>query len=148
MWLTPDRRLQVAIPGDEGSLEVLGVPLLQGGRLSQQFRLREYLDFTLDFALGITVAFQTPLVVLLLGWLGVLTPDRLGAFRRYALFLSAVVAAVVTPSGDPFSLALLAVPVYLLYELGILLLRVAPPVAVAQGEVFGRVLRLVRGRDG
>ena len=148
MWLTPDRRLQVAIPGDDGSLEVLGVPLLQGGRLSQQFRLREYLDFTLDFALGITVAFQTPLVVLLLGWLGVLTPDRLGAFRRYALFLSAVVAAVVTPSGDPFSMALLAVPVYLLYELGILLLRVAPPVAVAQGEVFGRVLRLVRGRDG
>jgi hypothetical protein len=76
-----------------------------------------------------------------------LTPEALGKFRRYAIFISALVAAIVTPSGDPFSLALLAVPVYLLFELGIVLLRIAPPSAVSKGEVLDRLLRVVRGRD-
>lgn len=147
LWLTPDHRLAVAVPVDPQHVEVRTVMLAHDSRLMQQFRLSEYLDFTLDFALGITIAFQTPLVVLLLGWLGVLTPSALARQRRYAIFAAAVIGAVVTPSGDPFSMALLAVPVYLLYELGILLLRVAPPSAVAQGEVLGRLLRLVRGGE-
>lgn len=147
LWLTQDHQLAVAVPAGSDVVEVRTVPLAHGTRLSQQFRLSEYLDFTLDFALGITVAFQTPLVVLLLGWLGVLTPGTLARNRRYAIFAAAVIGAVVTPSGDPFSMALLAVPVYLLYELGILLLRVAPPAAVAQGEVLGRLLRVVRGGE-
>jgi len=144
-WLTPDHRLAVAVPDGEGMVQVLSVPLVQGSRLAQQFRLSEYLDFTLDFALGTTIAFQTPLIVLLLGWLGVLTPQALGQFRRYAIFLSVLVSAIVTPSGDPFSLALLAVPIYGLYELGILLLRAAPPAVVARGEVFSRIVRAARG---
>jgi sec-independent protein translocase protein TatC len=147
IWLTPDHRLAVAVPVDAGHVEVRTVALAHGSRLMQQFRLSEYLDFTLDFALGITLAFQTPLVVLLLGWLGVLTPSSLARQRRYAIFAAAVIGAVVTPSGDPFSMALLAVPIYLLYELGILLLRVAPPIAVARGEVLGRLLRVVRGGE-
>jgi len=144
-WLTPDHRLAVAVPDGEGMVQVLSVPLVQGSRLAQQFRLSEYLDFTLDFALGTAIAFQTPLIVLLLGWLGVLTPQALGQFRRYAIFLSVLVSAIVTPSGDPFSLALLAVPIYGLYELGILLLRAAPPAVVARGEVFSRIVRAARG---
>jgi sec-independent protein translocase protein TatC len=75
----------------------------------------------------------------------VLTPQALGQFRRYAIFLSVLVSAIVTPSGDPFSLALLAVPIYGLYELGILLLRAAPPSVVARGEVFSRIVRAARG---
>jgi sec-independent protein translocase protein TatC len=144
-WLTPDHRLAVAVPDGEGMVQVLSVPLVQGSRLAQQFRLSEYLDFTLDFALGTAIAFQTPLIVLLLGWLGVLTPQALGQFRRYAIFLSVLVSAIVTPSGDPFSLALLAVPIYGLYELGILLLRAAPPAVVARGEVLSRLVRAARG---
>jgi sec-independent protein translocase protein TatC len=144
-WLTSDHRLAVAVPDGEGMVQVLSVPLVQGSRLAQQFRLSEYLDFTLDFALGTAIAFQTPLIVLLLGWLGVLTPQALGKFRRYAIFLSVLVSAIVTPSGDPFSLALLAVPIYGLYELGILLLRAAPPAVVARGEVFSRIVRAARG---
>jgi sec-independent protein translocase protein TatC len=147
MWLTPDHRLAVTVAVEGGALEVLTTQLVHGSRLAQQFRLSEYLDFTLDFALGTAVAFQTPLAVLLLGWLGILTPEVLGKFRRYAIFISALVAACVTPSGDPLSLAMLAVPVYLLYELGIVLLRIAPPSAVSKGEVMGRLLRVVRGRD-
>jgi Tat protein translocase TatC len=146
LWLTPDHRLAVAVPDGEGMVQVLSVPLVQGSRLAQQFRLSEYLDFTLDFALGTAIAFQTPLAVLLLGWIGVLTPRSLGEFRRYALFGAVLVSAVVTPGGDPFSLMLLAVPIYALYELGILLLKAAPPSAVAHGEVLSRLVRAMRGR--
>lgn len=147
MWVTPDHRLAITVAIDDKNLEVLTVPMLHGARLAQQFRLSEYLDFVLDFALGTVVAFQTPLVVLLLGWLGILSSDALKNFRRYAIFLAALIAAVVTPSTDPFSMTLLAVPVYLLYELGILMLKVAPPSAVSKGEVLSRLLRVVRGRD-
>ena len=147
VWLTPDHRLAVAVQVDPGAVEVLSVPLVASSRLAQQFRLSEYLDFTLDFAMATALAFQTPLVVLLLGWLGVVTPQALGQFRRHALFLSAIVGALVTPTGDPFSMLVLAVPVYALFELGILLLRIAPPSAVAQGRVVSRLTRAVRGRD-
>ena len=147
-WITPEHRLAVAVQVDPRTVEVLSVPLVHGTRLAQQFRLSEYIDFALDFALGTTIAFQTPLAVLLLGWMGVLTPQSLGQFRRYALFLSVLVSAIVTPGGDPFSLLLLAAPIYLLYELGIVLLRVAPPSAVARGEVLSRLTRLARGGQG
>lgn len=144
-WIAPGHRLAVAVPAGDGAVEVLTVPLVASSVLAQQFRLSEYLDFTLDFALATALAFQTPLVVLLLGWIGVVTPQGLGRFRRYAVFLAAVVGAVVTPSGDPFSMLMLAVPVYGLFELGILLLRVAPPSAVAEGHVFSRMMRNLRG---
>ena len=114
-------------------------------RLAQQFRLADYLDFTLTFILGTCVAFQAPLVVLLLGWIGVLDVQSLGKFRRYAIFLALLLSAIITPTGDPISLFIMFVPLYLLYELGIILLRIAPPHAVAGGEVSKRFTRLFRG---
>jgi Sec-independent protein secretion pathway component TatC len=144
VWLTPDHRLAVAVPMEGDSMQVLSVPLVAGSRLAQQFRLSEYLDFTLDFAMAMALAFQTPVVVLLLGWIGVVTPQGLGRFRRYAIFLAAVAGALVTPTGDPISATALGVPVYGLFELGVLLLRIAPPSAVAQGRVLARLRRLGR----
>jgi sec-independent protein translocase protein TatC len=51
----------------------------------------------------------------------VVTPAKLGALRRWAIVLIVVLAAVITPSGDPFSMLALAVPLYAFYELSILL---------------------------
>ena len=48
-----------------------------------------------------------------------LSPQALGQYRRIAVFMSVLISAIVTPGGDPFSLMLLAAPIYLLYELGI-----------------------------
>jgi Sec-independent protein secretion pathway component TatC len=145
MWLTPDHRLVVAVPHDASSVELLAMPLMRASLLAQQFRLADYLDFTLMFILATCVAFQAPLVVLLLGWIGLFDVKALGRFRRYAVFIAMVLAAVISPSGDPFSCFVLSVPLYLLYELGIILLRIAPPQAVAHGEVARRFARLLRG---
>ena len=145
MWLTPDHKLVIAAPHDTSGIELFTVPLMHATRLAQQFRLADYLDFTLTFILGTCVAFQAPLVVLLLGWIGVLDVQSLGKFRRYAIFLALLLSAIITPTGDPISLFIMFIPLYLLYEFGIILLRIAPPHAVAGGEVSKRFTRLFRG---
>ncbi len=145
MWLTPDHKLVIAAPHNSSGIELFTVPLMHATRLAQQFRLADYLDFTLTFILGTCVAFQAPLVVLLLGWVGIVNAQALGKFRRYAIFLAIMLSAIITPTGDPFSLLIMFVPLYLLYELGIILLRIAPPQAVAGGEVSKRFTRLLRG---
>jgi sec-independent protein translocase protein TatC len=72
------------------------------------------------------VIFQLPAIIFLLVRLGIVTTTQLARTRRYAIVVITIIAAVITPTGDPFNLMLLAVPMYLLYELGILLSRFAP----------------------
>jgi sec-independent protein translocase protein TatC len=83
------------------------------------------------------VVFQLPAIIFLLARLGVVTAEQLARTRRYAVVVITIIAALITPTGDPYNLLLLAVPMYLLYELGILLARFVPkkkepePVAAA-----------------
>jgi sec-independent protein translocase protein TatC len=71
--------------------------------------------------------FELPALIYLLARLGVVNARMLGQARRYAVVVITIVAAIITPTGDPYNLLLLAVPMYLLYELGILLARFVPP---------------------
>jgi sec-independent protein translocase protein TatC len=148
-WIKlPERTLCVAIdPGGGLPAEVLTVPLARGGgAYIQEYRLGEYISFVLLMMLGIAIAYQTPLVILLLGWVGIVRPETLSRNRRYALLIIAIVAAVVTPTSDLLSMSLMMVPLYLLYELGILLLKIAPPSAVGEGTVFRGFWRRMRSR--
>lgn len=80
------------------------------------------------------VIFQLPAVMYLLARLGVVTTQWLGETRRYAVVVITIVAALITPTGDPYNLLLLAIPMYLLYELGIILTRLVPKSATPVGE--------------
>ncbi|MFN5058502.1 MAG: twin-arginine translocase subunit TatC [Chloroflexota bacterium] len=80
------------------------------------------------------VIFQLPAVMYLLARLGVVTTKWLGETRRYALVVITIVAALITPTGDPYNLLLLAIPMYLLYELGIILTRLVPKPATPVNE--------------
>ena len=72
------------------------------------------------------ILFELPLVVYSLIWLGVIERRTLAKYRRYSILVITIVAAVITPTGDPLNLALVAIPMYLLYELGLLLALLAP----------------------
>ncbi|MEY3143774.1 MAG: Sec-independent protein translocase protein TatC [Planctomycetota bacterium] len=127
----------------EPQLSILEIPLTVLGGISQLYRLSEYISFTLLLLAGTVIAFQMPLVVLLLGWVGIVSPEFLRSKRRMAVFIMAIVAAVVTPSSDPGTMLMMLLPLWALYEFGILLLVFVPSHRVAQGRVFS----FRRGRD-
>lgn len=113
-------------------LSILELPLSVLGGISQVYRLSEYIGFTLILLAGSVIAFQMPIVILLLGWVGLVEPKMLREKRRWAVFIMAIVSAVVTPP-DITSMLLLLVPLTLLYEVGILLLALVPADRVADG---------------
>lgn len=78
-----------------------------------------YLSFILTFLLTFGLVFQMPIVLLVLIRLGVLSPRTLAKKRRWALFIIIILAAILAPTPDLFTQALMAVPMYLLFEISI-----------------------------
>lgn len=69
--------------------------------------------------LGVGAAFEFPLIIILLVWLGVMTTAFLRKYRRHAIVVIFVIAALVTPTPDPFTQCIFAAPLYVLYEIAI-----------------------------
>jgi Sec-independent protein secretion pathway component TatC len=120
-----------------GAVEVVRVPQWRDSMIAQEFRLTTYVNFVLLLMLGIVLAFQMPLVILLMGWLGLVTADGLRSKRKYAILICAVVAAMITPA-DALSMLMMLVPLVALFELSIVMLVFAPASAVAEGTVLRR----------
>ncbi|RLT33342.1 MAG: twin-arginine translocase subunit TatC [Chloroflexi bacterium] len=72
------------------------------------------------------IIFELPAIMYLLARLNIVSTKMLTSTRRYAIVIITIIAALITPTGDPYNLMLLALPMYLLYELGILLTRLVP----------------------
>lgn len=126
-WWVNNRlmQLRICVATRDGSPVVLGSELTSGSGVIQQYRISEYVKLFFGLALAFAIGFQTPVVVLILGWAGLVTPTSLGRYRRHAIMIIVIVCAVLTPP-DPFSMVLLAAPLYILYEAGSLLLRLMP----------------------
>jgi sec-independent protein translocase protein TatC len=84
-----------------------------------------YISFVSRLLLAIGVIFQLPLVMFFLSKVHLINPPMLGRIRRYVVVVAFIVAAVVTPTPDPFNQLLVAVPILVLYEVGVLLARLA-----------------------
>jgi sec-independent protein translocase protein TatC len=110
---------------------VLAPPMMNflfhfGEQAAEQYvRLGRYISLIANvfFAAGLT--FEMPLIMFVLARLGVVTPRLLSGFRRYAIVLAFVIGALITPTPDPFNQSLVALPMIVLYELGIVLSRLA-----------------------
>ena len=139
IWVKmPQRILKIAaLVGEppEQRIEIMQLMMGSGSIIAQQYRLSDYIHFVMLLMLGISIAFQMPLVILLLGWVGLASADWMRARRKYALLICGVVAAMITPA-DIISMMAMLVPLYGLFELGILLLVMAPASRVAEGTVF------------
>jgi sec-independent protein translocase protein TatC len=88
--------------------------------------LSNYLSLFTRLMLINGVIFELPIVVYSIVWLGAVERKTLTKYRRYAILVITIVAAIVSPTGDAINLALIAIPMYLLYELGLLMALVAP----------------------
>ncbi len=85
-----------------------------------------YLDFVLGMFLAFGIAFELPVGIFLIVWAGFATPRQLASYRAYIIVAAFAVGMVLTPP-DVISQTLLAVPVYLLYEVGIVMARLFVP---------------------
>jgi len=81
----------------------------------------KYIQLIVYMMLAFGAGFEFPIILVFLQLAGVLSYKRLIAWRRYAIIAIVVLVAVITPSGDPISLAALSVPMYLFYEISILI---------------------------
>jgi sec-independent protein translocase protein TatC len=91
--------------------------------IEPMLKLNEWISFATILPLVFGLCFQTPLVMLFLAAIGIFGVEDYRSKRKIALMLMVVIAAVLTPGPDVFSQLMLAVPMYALYELGILLVR-------------------------
>ncbi len=94
-----------------------------GNNLEEIFSPKEYVSFFLKIMLAFGLAFEFPVVLVFLQLVRVVTSKRLGSWRRPAIVVIVASAAVITPSQDPYSLFAMAIPMYIFYELSILLGR-------------------------
>lgn len=89
--------------------------------IENTFTISSYLSSVMTLTLGSGVIFQLPVIIFILSKLGVMTPAFMRSSRRYATVLILIVAAVVTPTADPYTMMIVALPLFLLYELSILI---------------------------
>lgn len=93
--------------------------------IQQMPRFSEYVDFTLKFLLAFGVIFELPLAMTIAARLGLVTPQFLVRNRKYAILINFIIAAILTPTPDIFNQSLMALPLCLLYEVGIIAARIA-----------------------
>ncbi len=104
------------------------MPFLRGflaGIVEQRYSINRYMSFVSTILLWAGLVFETPLVMFFLAKLGVATPTGFGKARRVVVIAAAAGAAVITPTTDPVNMLLIMGPFLILYEIGILLARLA-----------------------
>lgn len=87
------------------------------------FSLSSYISLFMSMMLTFGIVFEFPTIIAVLSALGIVTRESLRSFRRHAICVVVVLAAVITPSGDPFSLLVVSVPLYMLYEFSVFICR-------------------------
>jgi sec-independent protein translocase protein TatC len=87
--------------------------------------VEKYASFVATFLFWVGVMFELPIVMFFLSKLGVVSHRRLASFRKYAFVLAFVIGAAITPTPDPINQTIISMPIYLLFELGVILARFA-----------------------
>jgi len=133
------RYLYVIVPGATVSFALgvafaglvmlpFSVPFLQGfmsDLIKPTFAIDRYISFVTAVLFWVGLSFEMPLVIFFLAKMGVVNVQFLARSRKYAVLIVAVLAAIITPTPDPINMLIVMAPLILLYELGVLLARLA-----------------------
>lgn len=91
--------------------------------VTNNFSLSSYISLLTSMVLTFGIVFEFPVIIALLSAIGIIKKQTMKKYRRHAICAVVILAAVITPSGDPFSLVVVAVPLYLLYEFGVMICK-------------------------
>jgi len=106
--------MEVALWASVGFANMLGFG-------ADEWQAEEYISFVCKFLVGMGLAFQMPVVLLFLVKIGLFDYKKLIDWRMYAVVFNLVASALITPTGDPFTLMLVAIPLQCLYEISVLI---------------------------
>ena len=93
--------------------------------IKNEFAINEYLSIIISILLGAGIVFELPMVSFFLTKIGILKPEYMRKYRRHAIVVIFILAAVLTPGTDPVSQVILAIPLFLLYEISIYISKLA-----------------------
>jgi sec-independent protein translocase protein TatC len=96
----------------------------QSAHIKPMISVGKYVSFCAVFIFGFGLSFELPLILALLSYIKVVNAAFLTRNRKYAILLIAIIAAVVTPTPDVFNMSLMGVPLYLLFEVGVILVKI------------------------
>jgi len=99
-------------------LEKFGGPAMRAN-----YTIDRFIGFVGMLIIGLGLVFEMPVVLVLLAKLGIVSYERLVSARKFAIVTTVVVAAIITPTSDPVTLMVFAVPLYMLYEITLLIVR-------------------------
>lgn len=91
--------------------------------VTNMLTLQSYIDTLISMSFLMGVLFELPVVCWLLGRMGIINAQMMGAYRRHAIVAILVLAAIVTPTTDVFTLFVVALPIWILYELSVLIVK-------------------------
>jgi sec-independent protein translocase protein TatC len=96
----------------------------QSPNIKPMISVEKYISFCAFFVFGFGLTFELPLILALLSYLRLVHASFLTRNRRYAILIVAIISAVVTPTPDVFNMSLLGAPLYILFEIGIVLVKI------------------------
>ncbi|HKF46526.1 MAG TPA: twin-arginine translocase subunit TatC [Terracidiphilus sp.] len=100
-----------------GALKILIVDF--GSKFNPMVTIEEYTGFFLSIILGLGISFELPILIFFLAMFGIVSPKFLWKNIRYAILIIFLVAAIITPSPDPWTMCIYAIPMLTLYMIGI-----------------------------
>lgn len=100
---------------------------IAGTNLDTMFKVDQYVSFVMAFTIPFGIVFELPVVVFFLTKIGWITREAMARNRKYAILVIFILAAALTPGPDPISQLMMGIPVYLLYEISILVAYFANP---------------------
>ncbi len=122
VWINRnDMALKVATGKDQ--VFVSDLRRNDAGMVQSQFDLDQYVSFVVGLGFAFGLGFQVPLVVLLLARIGIVSSSQMAGARRIVILIVFVAAAIITPTPDIYNMTLLALPMILLFEVGLMLVR-------------------------
>jgi sec-independent protein translocase protein TatC len=95
------------------------------GTIDPLWSAENYVDFVANFLFWVGLMFELPIIMFFLSKLGVVSHQRMAKFRKYAFVMAFVIGAAITPTPDPINQTLISLPIYFLFELGVILARFA-----------------------